>query len=245
MRFKIITAVYNAGEFFDRYVKSIEKLNYPHFDVVIVDDNSNDGTRQKVWEACDKNSWLGILQETNRGALYNQVAGIRALNCRAEDVLVFVDGDDQLAHSDVLQRLEFWYESTNAKLCYGQYAPVPDSATCTLAAEFPREIIEQRSFREVAARRGGIYWNHLRTFKYELFSQLTDADFKDDFGNWYKTATDAALMYPCLELAAPHITFIPEVLYLYTSDNNLSDWRRWPRQCDRDHMHILARTPKR
>lgn len=245
MRFKIITAVFNATNFFDRYVLSIEKLSYPHYDVVIVDDASTDGTRQKVWEACDKNGWMGILQDQKRGALYNQVAGIRALNCQPDDILVFVDGDDQLAHADVLQRLVFWYESTNAKLCYGQYLPVPQSATCTLAAEFPPEIIERRTFREVAARRGGIYWNHLRTFKYELFAQLTDEDFKNDFGEWYKTATDAALMYPCLELAAPYITFIPEVLYYYTSDNEISDWRIQPKQCDRDHMHILSRKPKR
>lgn len=244
MRYKVITAVYNAGRFFGGYVNSIKMQTHPDFEVVVVDDHSDDGTAQQVLDACNENNWHYILQDENRGALYNQVAGIRSLNCEPDDVLVFVDGDDRLAHDRVFQSLDYYY-GLGAKLTFGQYKSEPYSPTCTLAAPFPSEIIEQRSFREVSARRGGIYWNHLRTFKYELFSQLTDDDFKDAEGNWYKTATDAALMYPCLELAAPNIEFIGEVLYLYTSDNAISDWRRWPRQCDRDHMHILGRTPKR
>lgn len=244
MRFKVITAVYDAALFFDRYVESIKSQTYPDFDVVIVDDNSDDRTREMVYDACSSNGWIGILQDENRGALYNQVVGIRALSCEPDDVLVFVDGDDRLAHPDVFQTLKRYYDR-GAKLTFGQYESVPFSPTCQLAAPFPQHIIDQKSFRRVSARKGGIYWNHLRTFKYELFSQLTDDDFKDASGGWYKTATDAALMYPCLELAAPDIHFIPEVLYLYTSDNQISDWRRWPRQCDSDHNHILSRTPKR
>ncbi len=256
MNYKIITAVYNAGAFFDRYVKSIEAQTYPNMEVVIVDDASTDGTTEKVVAACEKNMWNYVRNEVNRGALFSQVSGIRFLDQEPayelregeghldpDDVLVFVDGDDQLAPG-ALEKLDDYYQF-GAKLTYGQYESVPFSPTCQLAAPFPQKIIEERSFRKVSAMKGGIYWNHLRTFKYELFAQLTDDDFKDAEGGWYKTATDAALMYPALELASPSIEFIPEVLYYYTSDNGISDWRRWPKQCDRDHQHILAREPKR
>lgn len=244
MRFKIVTAVWNAGPFFERYVNSVAEQDYPAYDVFVVDDHSTDGTAQRVADAATEHGWGYQLNVENRGALYNQVTAIRSMDCKPEDVLVFVDGDDRLAHRDVLQRLAHYYED-GTKLTYGQYRPDPQSATCSLAGAFPPGIIENRSFREVSANRGGIWWNHLRTFKYELFAQLTDDDFLDAEGGWYKTATDAALMYPCLELAAPHIKFIDEVLYVYTSDNGISDWRRWPRQCDRDHMHILGKRPKR
>lgn len=244
MRYKIITSVFNAGQYFERYVTSIEEQFFEDVEVVIVDDNSTDGTAARVSDACSKNGWTGIFQHQQRGALYNQVAGIRALDCEPDDVLVFIDGDDRLAHGQVLNRLNHYYQE-GAKLCYGQYEPRPPSPTCTLAAAFPPEIVEKRNFRAVAASNGGIYWNHLRTFRYELFAQLTDEDFKDADGNWYRTAADAALMFPCLELAAPDIVFCPEVLLLYTSDNPISDWRILARQCDSDHDHILKRTPKR
>lgn len=243
MNYKIITAVYNAGPFFEKYVASIEEQHHLDYQVVIVDDVSTDGTASKVAEACTRNGWHGILQSEHRGALYNQVEGIRALDCEPDDVLVFVDGDDRLAHSQVLHRLDHYYQD-GAKLTYGQYESRPFSPTCTLTAEFPQEIVEDRKFRKVAAETGYVYWNHLRTFKYEIFAQLTDDDFKDSNGDWYQTAADAALMYPCLELAAPDIVFIPELLYLYSSDNMISDWRSRPRQGDRDHHHILGRTPK-
>lgn len=243
--FKIITAVYNAGDFFDRYVQSIARQEYENYQVIVVDDASNDGTRDRVKEACDKWGWTAVLNQENKGALYNQVHGIRALNPEPDDVLVFVDGDDQLAHREVLQRLASYYEDGETQLTYGQYQPIPQSATCTLAAKFPQDIIDQKCFRQAVMEHRGLYWNHLRTFKYEIFAQLEDNDFTDDFGRWYQTATDACLMYPCLELAAPNIKFIEEIMYLYTSDNHISDWRRWPRQCDRDHNNILKKLPKR
>lgn len=244
MAYKIITAVWNAAPFFPAYVESVRMQRHRDFDVVVVDDCSTDGTREMVVDATRRSGWTAILNSEPRGALYNQVHGIRALDCQPDDVLVFVDGDDRLAHPNVLNALDKYY-ADDTKLAYGQYAPDPPSRTCQLAAPFPQEIIDERSFRHVAANKGGIWWNHIRTFKYELFAQLTDDDFKDPNGKFYQTATDAALMYPCLELAAPHIKFIPEVLYLYSSENPASDWRRWPRQCDRDHMHILGKKPKR
>lgn len=244
MRFKIITAVYNAAKFFPRYVESVANQTHGDYEVIVVDDASNDGTAELVAEAAKISRFTCILNSVNRGATYNQVHGIRALDCHPDDVLVFVDGDDRLAHPDALRHLERYYQD-DTQLVYGQYEPDPPSSTCQLAAQYPQHIINDRSFRQLSATGGGIYWNHLRTFKYGLFAQMSDADFTDDQGLWYQTATDAAFMYPALELAAPHIEFCDEVLYLYTSDNPHSDWRRAPRQCDRDHMHILGKAPKR
>lgn len=242
--FKIITAIYNATLYFPGYVESIVEQIYDDYEVIVVDDASTDQTTQMVVDACRENDWTCVLQNHNRGAVYNQVHAIRALECKPDDVLVFVDGDDRLAHKGVLDRLNFHY-SDGTLLTYGSYAPSPPSRTCSLACPFPQEMLTERNFRDVAAGRGGIYWNHLRTFKYSVFEQMDDSDFVDKDGLWYKTATDAAFMYPALELAAPHIKYLNELMYIYTSDNRISDWRRWPRQCDRDHMDILGKKPKR
>jgi hypothetical protein len=77
-----------------------------------------------------------------------------------------------------------------------------------------------------------------------LFQQLDDSDFQDDSGRWLQAGPDSALMMPCMELAGDRIKVLSEVLYIYNSDNPISDWRRWPRQVDADH-DIILRKPKK
>jgi glycosyltransferase involved in cell wall biosynthesis len=125
MHYKIITAVFNAGRFFNRYVESIAEQEHDSYEVVIIDDASTDGTKERALDAAQKHGWYCVANDENRGALYNQVFGIRLLAPKPDDVLVFVDGDDRLAHSKVLQRLDHYYADGVTQLTYGQYDTDP------------------------------------------------------------------------------------------------------------------------
>lgn len=244
MRFKIIVAVRNAEPWVERSLSSIRAQRYSDFDVFVVDDASTDRTAEVAGKFCEREGW-GFRANTERlYALRNQVEGIRAMySGDPMDVIVFVDGDDYLAHDHVLDTLVRHY-ADGTMMTYGSYRSEPFSPTCAPATPFPPQVIAAGNFRKFVAAGGGIRFNHLRTFRYALFNELDDSDFRDDRGRWFTTVPDSALMIPCLELARGRVKCLNEVLLVYNSENAHSEWRINPRQIDRDNDCILRKPPK-
>jgi glycosyltransferase involved in cell wall biosynthesis len=244
MEFKIITTQRNAEAWLPKCIDSLRSQVGETFDVCLCDDASDDNSAQIIKDAARQSGWHAIIRGKQMGALRNQVDGIRLMDPKPEDVIVFVDGDDWLPHPNVLERLCHHY-SDGTLVAYGQYESIPFSPTCSLAGPYPQDVIDAGAYRKYTLDGRGIPWNHIRTFKYEVFAQLDDADFKDDNGNWYMAAPDAVLLYPCLELAQGRVKFMDEVLYCYNSENPISEWRIDPRLSSRVHQHVLHRPRKR
>lgn len=235
MNFKVIVTAYNCPTKIEACLRSIADQDHTSFDVCVVDDASEDPTQAQVIRDFTKEfGWCAILNQKRKGAMFNHVMAIKSVCKDPDDVIVFVDGDDKLAHNGVLSHLDSVYSSDEEiDLTYGSYEPVPASRTCPAAQEYPKSVIERRSYRSAA-----FLFNHLRTLKYRLFQQMDEeVDFKNANGEWLMTSTDSAMMIPGLELARKH-AFIPEILYHYTSNNPISDWRVDPRLVDMDHRHI-------
>lgn len=243
VKFHIITAVWNAAPFFQGYADSIlsQQDNYT---VTVADDASTDGTTGIAEKICAENGWTFIARDANRGVPYQHYSATHFHQWPDDDVFVFVDGDDRLAPR-ALRRLRQHYDSDpGLQLTYGQYRSDPYSDTCSLAGEYPQDVIDRRAYREHSLLGRGIPWNHLRTVRCGLFYQLGIQDFQFENGEWYTMSGDAAVMYPCLELAGDNFKFIPDVLYIYNSENPLSEWRKAPREGDRVHQDVLHRRPK-
>lgn len=240
MSFKFIVCGVNHQAWLPRCLESIDVQTVRDFDVAVVDDATPDPDfRDWIKSYCEKRNWLNILNEEHKGNMYNQVHAIRSLDCDPEDIIVFLDGDDQLAHNRVLERLLIHY-SDGSEVVYGQYVSEPFSPTCGPARPYPRDVIANNDYRHYGLHGGGLLFNHLRTIKYKLFAQLEDNDFKDQHGNWFKSCADAAIMIPCMELALGRVKCLEhEILYVYNSENPQSDWRRQARQVDSDHDYIL------
>ncbi len=245
MRFCIIVASYNCPDKIERCLFSIENQNYKNYGVYIVDDASHDRMQAKIIERySNKNNWKYHLNTVNYGAMHNHCYAIDRLCEDDDDVIVFVDGDDSLAHDNVLFFLERIYgnKKKNVELTYGSYRPIPPSDTCPAVRSYPHGVIKQKSYRSFTAS-NGIYFNHLRTFKFKLYAQMNpEIDFKDNEGKWFKTCTDTAMMIPALELAEDHC-YIRDVLYNYTSDNPISDWRINANEINRVSDYILKGLP--
>lgn len=121
--FVIITASYNNSEWLERNLNSIFAQNYNNWHLVYIDDCSTDGTADGVQAHIDKqgkSDKVTLIRNAQRhGHMYNQYHAIGAV--AADKVIVIVDGDDWLAHNDVLSYLNSIYQSQDVWLTYGQF----------------------------------------------------------------------------------------------------------------------------
>ena len=54
-----------------------------------------------------------------------------------------------------------------------------------------------------------------KTFKYKLYKKIDHNDLKDKENNYFKSATDLALMYPMIEMSNGRFKCVNEILYVY------------------------------
>jgi glycosyltransferase involved in cell wall biosynthesis len=244
-RFVVVVAAWEAAPWLEACLDSINAQTHRNFDVVVVDDMSSDQTADIAAGYCNRERWTFWRNTEKKYALRNQVEMIQALDRgRDDDIIVFCDGDDRLAHPEVLAHLVDYY-ADGTLVTYGSYRSEPHSPTCHPAQPYPPHVIANTSYRHCGATGGGILFNHLRTFRYLPFRHLGPEDWTGPSGDWMISTTDTALMIPVLELAGARAKFIPEVLYVYNSENPRSDWRIRPRQVDTDHDWVLWHIPRK
>lgn len=246
MRLWCVVAFRNRGDLLDRCLQSIAEQTDHDFGVVVADDASTDTDVADVmvrW-AREQPGWLMVTRVERLGTLHNQVDAIRAAPMAADDVIVFVDGDDRLAHPGALERVRAEYQSGPVELTYGSYQPDPPSSTCPAVRPIPADVCRRRGGYRQWARRNGTVWNHLRTMRRRIFDAIPVSYFVRD-GVWLQTCPDHALMTPALELAGGRHRMIDDTLLLYTSDRPDAEWRVGGEPELRNYPWVMSRPPLR
>ena len=215
-KFNIVVPFYNCEEWIKKCIKSIKKQKYKNFTCTLIDDVSNDNSKNIVKnEISGDDRFKLVTNKTKKYALANIVHTINNLECSDEDVVILLDGDDWFASSRTLDKLCDAYED-NTLMTYGSYMYNPGGSKGVEPSEYPEEVIKTNSFRKDQWRA-----SHLRTFKYILWKNLDKNDLKD--GNkYYEMTYDQAIMLPLLEMASERSKYIPEVLYIYNKENPLN-----------------------
>lgn len=90
-KFSVIIPVYNVKEYLEECLKSVLNQTYQDFEIIIVDDGSNDGSEY----ICDKYNGenIKVLHKKNEGPL---LARIDAINLATGEFCIFLDSDDTL-----------------------------------------------------------------------------------------------------------------------------------------------------
>jgi len=222
VEFVIVIPSYNNENFYQGNLDSCFNQTYPHFSVYYINDLSSDETGSLVDKYIKEhkleNKCTVVHNTERKGALRNFHEAIHKI--APHKIIVNVDGDDRLAHPQVLERIAKVYKNKKTWLTYGSFVAEPESYTRIHCKAFPKEVIRRRTFRKHK-------WvsSHLRTFKAGLFHKIKKEDlmFK---GKFFPTAGDLAWMYPMLEMASKgHFSFINETLYIYNAQNPLNDFR--------------------
>lgn len=90
--FSIIIPVYNTSEFrFRRCIHSILSQTYDYFEVIVVDDGSEQECYTEICKICDLDDRIRLLKQSNKGAGAARNYGIKEAK---GDYIIFVDSDD-------------------------------------------------------------------------------------------------------------------------------------------------------
>lgn len=226
-RFKIVVPSFNSVDYIGKTLHSIEMQNFKEYDVCVIDDGSTIKMQKEIiTEFCQRNGWKLLFNEKNYGALYGLVHAIPLLQCEDDDVIVVIDGDDWLAHANVLNRLHEIYANSDVYLTWGQCEIYPAGKTpMKYAQPIPDMVIEQQLYRDIPY----VFW-HPATFKYFLWRQIDDRDLRDVNGEYFRVLKDKATVFPMLEMAGKKIRFVDETLYIYNLQNPLNDYACTPRE---------------
>jgi glycosyltransferase involved in cell wall biosynthesis len=216
--FVIVIPSYQNIKWCEKTLLSALSQNYPNFRIIYTDDCSTDGTADKVESLIrehDTNKRVTLIRNTERKYavqnIYNMVH-----SCDDNEIIITLDGDDWLAHKDVLNRVNKEYVEKDVWITYGQWISYVDkSRGCS--CEIPKPIIDSNRFRRYD-------WcsSHLRTHYAWLYKLIRKEDLMHN-GEWLKMTGDLATMFPMLELAGPKQSFIPDILYVYNYTSSIND----------------------
>ncbi len=99
-RVSVVVASYNGGRTLETCLASLEKLNYPDYEVILVDDGSTDGSRNiaadhpAIRYIHQENKGLSVARNTGISAATGMVVAFTDSDCRAdEDWLHYLIGD--------------------------------------------------------------------------------------------------------------------------------------------------------
>ncbi len=210
-----VIASYNNNKDFNgkkRYklnLTSVYNQDYDNYRVIYIDDNSNDGTADKVSDFVIKNNQqhrTTIIKNSKRwGPSRNRYVGSHL--CNDDEIVLILDGDDMLIHSHVFKTINRTYQDPQTWLTYSHFKCIPGEKLSG-GKQVPMRVIKNK-----IQRKYGWYYHSLKTYYAWLFKQVRLDDLLYE-GNFFDAASDLAEMYPMVEMASWHAVFVPEVLYL-------------------------------
>ena len=111
----IVTTVYNGAEYVDCYFNKIEKINYSNIEIIIVNDGSQDTTKQKietnVIQIKEKGYQIIFLDEQKNGGQAKALS--KALHFINGKYFVLLDIDDYLLENSISERVQILEKDEN------------------------------------------------------------------------------------------------------------------------------------
>lgn len=113
----IIVPIYNAELYLERCLRSLEKQTYQNTEIVLIDDGSEDGSREICQRYVKKDARFSLYIQNNRGVSEARNLGLDKVS---GEYILFTDSDDYLEENYVMA---FWktMELTKADMVVCNY----------------------------------------------------------------------------------------------------------------------------
>lgn len=221
--FVLIIPSYNNEKYCLKNLLSVFEQDYQNYRVIYIDDASTDSTYQRAEQVIQAFAMEGrvtlIRNESNQKAALNTYRAVHM--CQDEEIVVLLDGDDWLAHSNVLNYLNIVYEDPGVWLTYGSHLDYPSYKRGREQKPIPENVLEERSYREHAKRVFSLPC--LRTAYAGLYKQVRLSGLLNDTGKFFEAASAEAFMIPMIDLAGKHCRFLKDILYIHNRETALAD----------------------
>lgn len=113
----IIMPIYNMEAYLDECIKSIIGQTYSNWELILLDDGSNDGSVEVCNKWAKKDERIRLFQNTNHGVSYTRNLGLSLAKGR---FVLFIDSDD-IVLSNYIQRLVELNDQYNTDLTMVSY----------------------------------------------------------------------------------------------------------------------------
>lgn len=154
----IIVPVYNTEAYLNRCVQSVLCQTYQSFELLLIDDGSQDGSGAMCRTLCGEDSRIRFLPMPHRGVSAARNAGIEAAE---GDYIFFLDSDDTI-HPHLLEALLELCQATGAALATEVYRHV--------------EAVEPHDFLESPGEEDGRRWEYTYMDNQEALRQFSSRD---------------------------------------------------------------------
>lgn len=205
LRVLFIIPAFNAEKNIEKLASSIMSQNCEDWDAIIVDDMSADATYDI--SSNFRNDRFTVIKNTEKKyALRNIVENARHFQDMQDIIIAVIDGDDYLCNDNAVDLLIKEYENGGDVVWTGHRW---DINNMNISKSMPENV-------------DPYMWpwcsSHLRTFKADLLNSVSDDNFKDIDGNWFKRGYDQALMLPLLHISKSR-RYIDQICYMYNIES--------------------------
>ena len=119
----IVMPSYQCGQFIADSIRSVQAQTYQNWELIVVDDNSSDGTIETVMSLMAHDERIRLYQNsTNRGAAVSRNLALRNAKGRW---IAFLDSDDLWKPTKLERQIEFMEENGYA-FSYHEYIEIDE-----------------------------------------------------------------------------------------------------------------------
>ncbi|MBR6132880.1 MAG: glycosyltransferase [Bacteroidales bacterium] len=224
--FSIMIANHNDGKYIQEALASVEKQTYKNYEVVIVDDGSDDDSNAILKELESKTNYRVFFNNKNYGCGYTKR---KCVELAKGDICGFLDADDALTKDALEVMVESHMQHPEVSIAYSQYYACDKGLNTLYVSTHQCDIPEGQTFLNY--KRGAI--SQFATFKKSLYNNTLGINAE------YRIAEDLDLYLKMEEVGKT--LFIDRPLYYYrcgTGNNTSLD----DNLIKAAHWEIIAKT---
>lgn len=208
----VIVPIYNAQKYLAVMIESLRHQSYAKWELILVDNGSRDGSVEICTMYENRDRRICVVQERKKGVSAARNSGLKM--ARGEYIL-FVDADDFLPDSNVLERLVTTIQLTKADIVVGNYVRLWNGQQLKAASHeaFSKENPDSEDFRfQGFFSVGTLSYAWGKLYRRQFLNQ-NKISFED-----IMYAEDKLFNMECY-LNHPQYAFLPDVVYVYRKND--------------------------